>query len=121
MILDRSIEMEKGEVEIDEKFICLVKFENWLSNSGLTGFAQDFKEAEIAILNTFATEFNFPLIKQMMILLEKYNSKYGVNFIDEVSDYENDDLSQFDNDFYKINDMYTQAIYDKYVQNICTK
>jgi hypothetical protein len=117
VILSLQESMLTGTVEKVDYFLALINFENWCCNSGVSGFVQDYKEDDLEYIQKFITEFGFSAIENVVAVIRKYIKKYGVNFIDSLSETEYDDLSQYDDEFFEIHDQFTSAIYKKFISN----
>jgi len=112
-LLDLQIDMLEGKIDKKVEILTLVHFENSCTNSGLSGFAQDLELYDLTIVDSFANEEKFEVVKKMIKTLESFIEKYGINFLDELDDEEYNELSQFDDLFHEVNDLYTERLYEK--------
>ena len=117
ILLDLQGDMLTGAKEKNNDFLSLIKFENCCCNSGLSGFVQDFQVSELVSIKSFSDEYNFITINNMVSIVQKYLEQYGSYFIDKLSEEEYVDLSKYDSNFYEIHDLFTNAIYKKYIDN----
>jgi len=117
VLLDLQVDMLNGTKEKDTDFLILINFENCCCNSGLSGFIQDFQVSELISIKNFSDEYNFITINNMVSVVQKYLEQYGSDFIDNLSEEEYENLSQYDSRFHEIHDIYTNAIYKKYIEN----
>ena len=118
LILELQQDMLTGSKEKNSDFLSLGKFENCCCNSGLSGFAQDFQESELKTINDFGVEHNFITVNEMVSVVKKFLVQYGIGFIDKLNEEEFSLLSQHDDNFYDILDLYTNAVYKKYIFTI---
>ena len=116
-LLDLQGDMLTGAKEKNNDFLSLIKFENCCCNSGLSGFAQVFQVSELVSIKSFGDEYNFITINNMVSVVQKYLEQYGRDFIDNLSEEEFEDLSQYDSKFHEIHDLYTNIVYIKYIEN----
>lgn len=116
VVLDRQVAMLKEEMEKDEKFLSLIKFENACCNSGFSGFFQDFTRQDLEYVDEFSKQNGFTVINDVISIAYKHIDQYGNSFIDHLSESEFEKLSKYDDVFFELQDQYTAEIYDDYIQ-----
>jgi len=116
VLLDLSIDMLNGDKPRNDDFLILIDFENWIVNSGLSGFTQTIHDKKISVIENFALEQKFDLIAKMASVLRRLYDLHGEDFVDKLSDSEYGELGQYDDDFIDFHDIYTDTLYKKYVE-----
>ena len=113
-LLDLQGTMLSGKREPNNQFLSLMNFENWCTNSGMSGFAQDFQVQELKLIKSFAHQKQFSLVVNMIEFVESYIDQHGIDFINKLDEVQFERLSQFDDEFFDLADEFTLAVYDEF-------
>ena len=113
ILLDRQIEMLEGKIKRNETLLALIHFENCCANGGLSHFAEDLEKYDLNIIETFAKEEKIETVENMVKTLKVFLEKYGKDFTDCLNGEEYEELTKYDDEFFNINDSYTDKLYER--------